>query len=108
MKTILEVQLDSFYGKRQVLSEIRFDLCQGEVLGLVGGSGAGKSSLVLSLLGLLPWRGGERSRRSHAGRAKSADSTRTRDAWLAWPQDQPGAAESSICTEWCIEPEGPL
>ena len=58
MKLILKVNLNSFYGKKQVLSEVRFDLCSGEVLGLVGGSGAGKSTLVLSLLGLLPWRGG--------------------------------------------------
>jgi ABC-type glutathione transport system ATPase component len=40
---------------------VRFDLCQGEALGMVGTSGAGKTTLVMALLGLLPWRGGKTS-----------------------------------------------
>ena len=46
------------YGNASVLEEISFDLEKGEILGLIGGSGAGKSTVVLSLLGLLQWRGG--------------------------------------------------
>jgi ABC-type glutathione transport system ATPase component len=57
-ETLLQVNIQAGYSGNPVLRDIRFDLRRGEVLGLVGASGAGKSSLVLSLLGLLPWRGG--------------------------------------------------
>ena len=55
---LLRVNLSAAYGQKPVLKEVRFELWQGEVLGLVGASGSGKSTLALSLLGLLPWRGG--------------------------------------------------
>jgi len=55
---LLRVRLGASYAGKRVLHEINFDLERGEVLGLVGASGAGKSTVVLSLLGLLPWRGG--------------------------------------------------
>ena len=55
----MQVSLRADYGKRSVLSDIRFDLCAGEALGMVGTSGAGKTTLVMALLGLLPWRGGK-------------------------------------------------
>jgi ABC-type glutathione transport system ATPase component len=56
---MLQVHLRAEYGKRCVLSDVRFDLCAGEALGMVGTSGAGKTTLVMALLGLLPWRGGK-------------------------------------------------
>ena len=56
---LLEVRLRAEYGKRCVLTDVQFDLCAGEALGMVGTSGAGKTTLVLALLGLLPWRGGK-------------------------------------------------
>lgn len=55
---LLQVQLGAGYAGRPVLRDIHFELEHGQVLGLVGTSGAGKSTMVLSLLGLLPWRGG--------------------------------------------------
>jgi ABC-type glutathione transport system ATPase component len=55
---LLRVAMDAEYAGKPILRDIRFELQQGEVLGLVGASGAGKTTLVLSLLGLLPWRGG--------------------------------------------------
>lgn len=55
---LLRVRLGASYAGKSVLHDIDFDLNRGEVLGLVGASGAGKSTVVLSLLGLLPWRGG--------------------------------------------------
>lgn len=55
---LLRVAMQAGYGGKPVLRDIRFELQRGEVLGLVGTSGAGKTTLVQSLLGLLPWRGG--------------------------------------------------
>ncbi|WP_263376323.1 ATP-binding cassette domain-containing protein [Granulicella aggregans] len=55
---LLKVDLQARYGDRAVLNDVRFELEPGEALALVGTSGAGKSTIVLSLLGLLPWRGG--------------------------------------------------
>lgn len=58
-RPLLKVNIRAHYGTRCVLKNVQFELEQGEALGLVGTSGAGKSSIVLSLLGLLPWRGGK-------------------------------------------------
>jgi len=58
---VLQVRLSAEYGKRAVLRDVHFDLGEGEALGLVGTSGAGKTTLVMALLGLLPWRGGKAS-----------------------------------------------
>jgi len=55
---LLRVDLGASYAGKAVLHGIRFDLMRGEALGLVGASGAGKTTLVQALLGLLPWRGG--------------------------------------------------
>ena len=55
---LMQVRLSAAYGKRCVLGDVQFDLREGETLGMVGTSGAGKTTLVMALLGLLPWRGG--------------------------------------------------
>lgn len=47
------------YGRREVLRGVDLDIPQGEVLGLIGRNGAGKSSLIGCLLGLLRPRAGE-------------------------------------------------
>jgi ABC-type glutathione transport system ATPase component len=57
----MQVCLSAEYGKRSVLRDVQFDLGAGEALGMVGTSGAGKTTLVMALLGLLPWRGGKAS-----------------------------------------------
>lgn len=44
-----------------VLRDLCLQLDSGEVLGLVGHSGCGKSSLALAILGLLPMKGGKAS-----------------------------------------------
>ena len=40
------------YGKRTVISDIDFSLTEGEVFGLIGLNGVGKTTLIKSVLGL--------------------------------------------------------
>src|SRR4029077_1735038 len=57
---LLSIRLTiSYKDKPPVLDDLRVDLQPGEVLGLVGHSGCGKSSLALAILGLLNLKGGK-------------------------------------------------
>src|SRR5438270_9607165 len=57
---LLSVRLTINYkDKPPVLDDLCLDLRPGEVLGLVGHSGCGKSSLALAILGLLNLKGGK-------------------------------------------------
>ena len=47
------------HGRRRVLSEVSFTLERGELLCLLGPNGGGKTTLLRSLLGLLPPQAGE-------------------------------------------------
>ena len=47
------------FGERLVLNGVDLDVYRGEILGFVGGSGAGKSVLMRTIIGLLPKRGGK-------------------------------------------------
>jgi phospholipid/cholesterol/gamma-HCH transport system ATP-binding protein len=42
------------FGRQVVLDHLSLDVRKGEILGLVGGSGSGKSVLLRTMLGLLP------------------------------------------------------
>ena len=46
------------FGERVVLDRLSLDVREGEILGLVGASGGGKSVLLRTLIGLLPKRSG--------------------------------------------------
>jgi phospholipid/cholesterol/gamma-HCH transport system ATP-binding protein len=46
------------FGPRLVLDELDLDVRRGEILGVVGGSGSGKSVLLRTMIGLLPKRAG--------------------------------------------------
>jgi phospholipid/cholesterol/gamma-HCH transport system ATP-binding protein len=50
--------LTAGFGDHIVLDELSLDVMRGEILGIVGGSGSGKSVLMRTILGLLPKRGG--------------------------------------------------
>ena len=46
------------FGAQTVLDHLSLDVYRGEILGLVGASGGGKSVLLRTIIGLLPRRGG--------------------------------------------------
>ncbi|MGA9268444.1 MAG: ATP-binding cassette domain-containing protein, partial [Rhodomicrobium sp.] len=46
------------FGDTTVIDHLSLDVYRGEILGLVGGSGAGKSVLMRTIIGLLPKREG--------------------------------------------------
>jgi len=59
---LLSADLTVSYGNRPaVLRDIRVSIQPGEIVGLVGHSGSGKSSLAAALLGLLECKGGRAS-----------------------------------------------
>jgi ABC-type dipeptide/oligopeptide/nickel transport system ATPase component len=58
-RPLLKIRLAIDYAaRRRVLDDAEFDVRQGEIVGLVGSSGSGKSSLALALLRLLETKGG--------------------------------------------------
>jgi branched-chain amino acid transport system ATP-binding protein len=57
---MLEVRgLSAAYGKAQVLFDLDFEVRKGEIVALLGRNGAGKSTTLKSILGLVPSRRGE-------------------------------------------------
>jgi len=58
-ETIIEVRdIVVGFGEQVVLNKVNLDVYRGEILGFVGGSGAGKSVLMRTIIGLLPKREG--------------------------------------------------
>ena len=46
--------LQTGYGKKQILNGISIHVEQGEVVAIIGHNGAGKSTLLKAIFGLLP------------------------------------------------------
>lgn len=59
MSSLLQTRITISYKDKAVLREVCLEINEGEVLGLVGHSGCGKSSLALAVLGLLGMKGGK-------------------------------------------------
>jgi branched-chain amino acid transport system ATP-binding protein len=54
---ILQVdKLDAFYGQAQILFEVSLQLRRGEIVALMGRNGAGKSTTLKAIMGLVPLR----------------------------------------------------
>ena len=47
------------FGRRIVIDHLSLDVRRGEILGLVGASGGGKSVLMRTIIGLIPRQSGE-------------------------------------------------
>jgi phospholipid/cholesterol/gamma-HCH transport system ATP-binding protein len=59
LKIVIQVSdLVVGFGDQIVLNHLSLDVREGEILGVVGGSGAGKSVLLRTIIGLLPKRQG--------------------------------------------------
>ncbi|WP_244816351.1 ABC transporter ATP-binding protein [Caballeronia sp. Lep1P3] len=53
--TLLKVDaLNAFYGRAQILFDVAFEVRPGEVVALMGRNGAGKSTTMKAVMGLLP------------------------------------------------------
>jgi len=46
--------LNSFYGRAQILFDVGFSVSPGEIVALLGRNGAGKSTTLRSIMGLVP------------------------------------------------------
>lgn len=52
------LDLNTYYGASHILRGVSFQLARGEAVGLMGRNGMGKTTLIKSLLGLVPIRSG--------------------------------------------------
>lgn len=50
-------QLDKFFGKKQVLHQISFEIQRGHIVGLIGANGAGKTTIMKAILGITAFDG---------------------------------------------------
>lgn len=50
--------LIKFYGKKQILHDLSFELEPGDICAFIGSNGAGKTTTIKSALGLIPFDGG--------------------------------------------------
>lgn len=59
MSAMLEIEaLDAYYGRAHILQGVTFAMNRGEVLALMGRNGAGKSTTMKAVMGLVPPAGG--------------------------------------------------
>ena len=57
-RSLLQLRISVEYARKRVLNDVSLEVAEGEILGLVGRSGEGKSTIALSILGLLALKGG--------------------------------------------------
>ena len=52
-------ELNVYYGKSQALHDISISVRSGEIVALIGANGAGKTTVLKAISGLIPWSDGE-------------------------------------------------
>ena len=85
---MLEIRaIDTFYGETQALFDVSLSVGDGEVLALLGANGAGKTTVLRSILGLTRPRRGEISFQGQAlGRKQTHEIARAGIGWV--PDDR--------------------
>jgi len=68
-------KIDVFYGKSQALHEISIAVSPGEIVALIGANGAGKTTVLKAISGLIPWSGGDITINKQSLRGMKADQT---------------------------------
>jgi phospholipid/cholesterol/gamma-HCH transport system ATP-binding protein len=90
------------FGKQVVIDHLSLDVRRGEILGLVGASGGGKSVLMRTIIGLIPRRSGEIE--VMGGSIGGADGRTTQTAAARWGiLFQQGALFSSLTVRQNIQ-----
>ena len=57
---MLEIKnIKTFYGNIQALKDVSIEIAEGEIITLIGANGAGKSTTLMSICGIVPPRSGE-------------------------------------------------
>jgi phospholipid/cholesterol/gamma-HCH transport system ATP-binding protein len=90
------------FGSKPVLRDLSLDVYGGEILGIVGGSGSGKSVLLRSIIGLVPRQAGDIS--VFGTSANEADEATWRSVQRRWGVlFQQGALFSSLTVRENVE-----
>jgi phospholipid/cholesterol/gamma-HCH transport system ATP-binding protein len=90
------------FGKQVVIDHLSLDVRRGEILGLVGASGGGKSVLMRTIIGLIPRRSGRIEGRGDS--VGGADDRTTQTAAARWGiLFQQGALFSSLTVRQNIQ-----
>ncbi|HWE75491.1 MAG TPA: ABC transporter ATP-binding protein [Stellaceae bacterium] len=58
MTTLAVSGLHTYYAKSHILHDVAFEVCEGEIVALLGRNGAGKTTTLRSVMGLTPARSG--------------------------------------------------
>lgn len=60
MKKMIQLhEVNVFYGKSQALHDISLTVSPGEIVSLIGANGAGKTTILKAISGLIPFSGGD-------------------------------------------------
>ena len=91
---MLEVEgLHTYYGRAHILADVAFEVARGEVVVLLGRNGAGKSTTMKSIMGLVPPAAGpHRCSRARTSRASSRSRSR---GWASATCRRTGASSPS-------------